>query len=114
MITEDQFKDLTDSLEVIGHYDPSVKDMLTCIRDSSHKWVNFSIFHNSGIYENIPKWEVKVKVSNMPEERRFGKVIYEFAMNLEKFYSLVEEMGMTTEIYHTGNSHEITLRKVPK
>ena len=28
MITEDEFKDLTDSLETVGHYDPSVKDKI--------------------------------------------------------------------------------------
>ena len=43
MITEDEFKDLTDSLETVGHYDPSVKDMLDHIQSSPVKWAGFSV-----------------------------------------------------------------------
>jgi hypothetical protein len=112
MITEDEFKDLTDSLEVVGHYDPSVKDMLTHFKTSSIKCVGFSIFYNGGIYENVPDG-ISVKVTNLSEAGRFRKAIIELAEDPDKFSSLLEEMGIIIKGFKNDSSHEITLTKIP-
>ena len=77
MITEDEFKDLTDSLETVGHYDPSVKDMLDHIQSSPVKWAGFSIEYATRLSEvNVFKQEIeKVKALNIPEIGRFEKAI---------------------------------------
>ena len=112
MITEDEFKDLTDSLETVGHYDPSVKDMLDHIQSSPVKWAGFSVEYATRLSEgNSFKQEIeKVKALNIPGIGRFEKAIWEFAENLDKFYPLVEERGMRLE----GGKGEIILVKDPK
>ena len=67
MITEDEFKDLTDSLETVGHYDPSVKDMLDHIQSSPVKWAGFSVEYATRLSElNVFKQEIeKVKALNI-------------------------------------------------
>ena len=105
MITEDEFKALTDALEGVGHYDPSVKDMLTHIRDSDLKWVGFSIEYTSTVTREYPHRKIqRVKAINFPEAVRFGKAIFEFAADPDKFSSLIEEMGMnlTDSTGYTG------------
>ena len=96
MITEDEFKDLTDSLEVVGHYDPSVKDMLTHIRDSDSKWVGLS-FEYLKIQEPA-EYQSEIKSTNFPDSGRFEKAIREFWMNPNAFSSVIEEMGMSLSI----------------
>lgn len=93
MITEDEFKDLTDSLEVVGHYDPSVKDMLTHIRDSNVKWVGLSVEYLK-IHEPAEYRSEIIKSTNFPDSGRFEKAIREFLMHPHKFSSVIEEMGM--------------------
>ena len=112
MITEDEFKDLTDSLETVGHYDPSVKDMLDHIQSSPVKWVGFSIEYATRLSEgNVFKQEAeKVKAFNIPEIGRFEKAIWEFAEDPHKFLPLIEERGMRAE----GGKGEIILVKDPK
>ena len=92
MITEDEFKDLTDSLEVVGHYDPSVEDMLTHIRDSDAKWVALSVEYLK-IHEPA-EYKSEIKSANFPDSGRFEKAIREFLMHPHKFSSVIEEMGM--------------------
>lgn len=109
-ITDEEFKALTDALEGVGHYDPSVKDMLTHIRDSDLKWVGFSIEYTSNAIRG--SWKIqRVKVINLPEVGRFEKAIFEFAADPEKFSDLIEEMGMnlTDTTGYTGR--EIILSK---
>ena len=93
MITEDEFKDLTDSLEVVGHYDPSVKDMLTHIRDSNVKWVALSVEYLK-IHEPA-EYQSEIKSTNFPDSGRFEKAIREFLMHPHKFSTVIEEMGMS-------------------
>ncbi len=91
MITEDEFKDLTDSLEVVGHYDPSVKDMLTHIRDSYPKWVGFHVH-----YKEVKPEECHSEIisTNFPGSGRFEKAIWEFMLKPHKFSSVIKKMGM--------------------
>jgi hypothetical protein len=110
MITEDEFKDLTDSLEVVGHYDPSVKDMLTHIRDSNVKWVGFS-FHYKEV--NPAEYESEIEPTNFPGSGRFEKAIREFVMHPDKFSSVVEEMGMGLNDVKKDNSYEVVIFKFP-
>ena len=93
MITEDEFKDLTDSLEVVGHYDPSVKDMLTHIRDSDVKWVALSVEYLK--IQEPAEYQSEIKSTNFPDSGRFEKAIREFWMNPNDFSSVIEEMGMS-------------------
>ena len=123
MITEDEFKDLTDSLEAVGHYDPSVKDMLTHIKASPGKWVGFTIEYDTKL-QPYPRQseEVKpseeeiftVKTGNLSESGRFEKAILEFAADPDKFSPLAEEMGMRIENNKTSFSHEVIIVKLPK
>ena len=116
MITEDEFKDLTDSLEVVGHYDPSVKDMLTHIKASPGKWVGFSIEYTDKTYlirETDDRKIFTVKTGNLSESGRFEKAILEFAADPDKFSSLSEEMGMRIENTKTSYSHEVIIIKLP-
>lgn len=109
-ITDEAFKDLTDSLEAVGHYDPSVKDMLTHIRVSDSKWVGFSIEYTSTEIGGGHKYRDKVKsvkAINLPEAGRFEKAIYEFAADPDKFSALIEETGM-----NLTNSTEFTGREI--
>jgi hypothetical protein len=92
MISEDEFKCLTDSLESIGQYDPSVREMLICIEDSNDRLVEFDI-HYWGNLEHF-----SVKVLGFTECGRFGKAILEFASNPNRFFSLLSEMGLTNRI----------------
>ena len=96
MITEDEFKDLTDSLEVVGHYDPSVKDMLTHIRDSDAKWVGLSVEYLK-IHEPA-EYQSEIKSTNFPDSGRFEKAIREFWMHPNAFSTVIEEMGMSLSI----------------
>jgi len=117
MITEDEFKDLTDSLEVVGHYDPSVKDMLTHIKASPVKWVGFSIEYTSTSIGEEHKHRDKmlaVKTGNLSESGRFEKAILEFAADPDKFSSIAEEMGMRIENNKTSYSYEVIIIKLPK
>ena len=123
MISEDEFKALTDSLEVVGHYDPSVKDMLTHIKASPGKWVGFTIEYTShwGEYLYSPQGEHKhrdklhaVLARNLSESGRFEKAILEFAADPDKFSSIAEEMGMRIENTKTSYSHEVIIVKLPK
>ena len=116
MITEDEFKDLTETLEVVGHYDPSVKDMLTHIRDSNVKWVGFS-FHYKEV--NPAEYESEIEPTNFPGSGRFEKAIHEFATRPDKFSSVLEEMGMklkggmkVNDVTKGDNFYEITLYKL--
>jgi hypothetical protein len=93
MITEDEFKDLTDSLEVVGHYDPSVKDMLTHIRDSDVKWVALSVEYLK--IQEPAEYQSEIKSTNFPDSGRFEKAIREFWMNPNDFSTVIEEMGMS-------------------
>jgi hypothetical protein len=93
MITEDEFKDLTDSLEVVGHYDPSVKDMLTHIRGSDAKWVGLSVEYLK-IHEPA-EYQSEIKSTNFPDSGRFEKAIREFWMHPNDFSTVIEEMGMS-------------------
>ena len=119
MITEDEFKALTDSLEVVGHYDPSVKDMLTHIKASPGKWVGFSIEYTDKTYliretddKKINDKKIfTVKTGNLSESGRFEKAILEFAADPDKFSSLAEEMGMRIENTKTSYSHEVIIVK---
>ena len=122
MITEDEFKALTDSLEAVGHYDPSVKDMLTHIKASPGKWVGFSIEYTDKPYliretdgkKTDDKKIFTVKTGNLSESGRFEKAILEFAADPDKFSSLAEEMGMRIENNKTSYSHEVIIVKLPK
>ena len=96
MITEDEFKDLTDSLEVVGHYDPSVKDMLTHIRDSDAKWVGLSVEYLK-IHEPA-EYQSEIKSTNFPDSGRFEKAIREFWTHPNAFSTVIEEMGMSLSI----------------
>ena len=110
MITEDEFKDLTESLEVVGHYDPSVKDMLAHIRDSYAKWVGFSVH-----YREVKPAEYKseIKPTNFPGSGRFEKAIHEFATRPDKFSSVLEEMGMKlNDVTKGDNFYEVVISKV--
>ncbi len=124
MITEDEFKDLTDSLEVVGHYDPSVKDMLTHIRDSYPKWVGFHVKYPKT--PNPEECHSEIISTNFPGSGRFEKAIWEFMLNPHKFSSVIKKMGMRLDdpSKTTGqrrfvkvspgvfrSSHEITLYK---
>ena len=113
-ITDEAFKDLTDSLEAVGHYDPSVKDMLTHIRDSDSKWVGFSIEYTSTSIGGEHKYQDKVhrvKVINLPEVGRFEKAIFEFAADPDEFLSLIEEMRMFPSVSTGYAGKEIILAK---
>ncbi len=117
MITEDEFKALTDSLEVVGHYDPSVKDMLTHIKASPGKWVGFTIEYTSTPIGEEHKHRDKilaVLTGNLQESGRFEKAILEFAADPDKFSSIAEEMGMRIENTKTSYSHEVIIIKLPK
>ncbi len=96
MITEDEFKDLTDSLEVVGHYDPSVKDMLTHIRDSDAKWVGLSVEYLK--IQEPAEYQSEIKSTNFPDSGRFEKAIREFWMHPNDFSTVIEEMGMSLGI----------------
>ncbi len=115
MITEDEFKALTDSLEAVGHYDPSVKDMLTHIKASPGKWVGFTIKYTSTgeEYKHQDKLHA-VLAGNLSESGRFEKAILEFAADPDKFSSIAEEMGMRIENNKTSYSHEVIIVKLPK
>jgi len=102
MITEDEFKDLTDSLEVVGHYDPSVKDMLTHIRDSDAKWVALSLEYLK--IQEPAEYQSEIKSTNFPDSGRFEKAIREFWMNPNDFSSVIEEMGMSL-----GNKNKLAV-----
>jgi hypothetical protein len=102
MITEDEFKDLTDSLEVVGHYDPSVKDMLTHIRDSNVKWVALSVEYLK--IQEPAEYQSEIKSTNFPDSGRFEKAIREFWMNPNDFSSVIEEMGMSL-----GNKNKLAV-----
>ena len=111
-ITDEEFKALTDALEGVGHYDPSVKDMLTHIRDSDLKWVGFSVEYTSTAIRG--SWKIqRVKVINFPtsEIGRFEKAIFEFAADPEKFSDLIEEMGMLPSDSTGYTGREIILAK---
>ena len=109
-ITDEEFKALTDALEGVGHYDPSVKEMLTHIRDSDLKWVGFSIEYTSTAIRG--SWKIqRVKVINLREAGRFEKAIYEFAADPEKFSDLIEEMGMLPSDSTGYTGREIILAK---
>ena len=117
MITEDEFKALTDSLEAVGHYDPSVKDMLTHIKASPGKWVGFSIEYTDKTYFKSDPDERKiftVKTGNLSESGRFEKAILEFAEDPDKFSSLAEEMGMRIDNNKTSYTYEVIIVKLPK
>ena len=112
MITEDEFKDLTDSLEVVGHYDPSVKDMLTHIRDSYVKWVGFSVHYRE---VKPAEYQSEIKPTNFPGSGRFEKAIHEFATRPDKFSSVIEEMGMKlNDVTQRDNFYEVVISKVLK
>lgn len=114
MITEDEFKELTDALEGVGHYDPSVKDMITHIRDSDSKWVGFSIEYTSTEIRGEHKYRDKVKsvkAINLPEAGRFEKAIYEFSADPDKFLPLIEGMGMLPSDSTGYTGREIILAK---
>ena len=109
-ITDEEFKALTDALEGVGHYDPSVKDMLTHIRDSDLKWVGFSIEYTSTVTREYPHRKIQsVKAINLPEAGRFEKAIYEFAADPDKFLPLIEEMGMLPSDSANYGGREIIL-----
>jgi hypothetical protein len=111
MITEDEFKDLTDSLEVVGHYDPSVKDMLTHIKASPVKWVHFSVHYKE---VNPAEYKSEIKPTNFPGSGRFEKAIREFATRPDKFSSVLEEMGMKrNDVIKGDNFYEVFISKVP-
>ena len=111
MITEDEFKDLTDSLEVVGHYDPSVKDMLTHIRDSNVKWVALSVEYLK--IQEPAEYKSEIKPTNFPGSGRFEKAIHEFATRPYKFSSVLEEMGMKrNDVTKGDNFYEVVISKV--
>ena len=117
MITEDEFKALTDSLEAVGHYDPSVKDMMTHIKASPGKWVGFTIEYTSTSIGEEHKHRDKIHAvlaRNLSESGRFEKAILEFAADPDKFSSIAEEMGMRIENTKTSYSHEVIVVKLPK
>jgi len=110
MITEDEFKDLTESLEVVGHYDPSVKDMLAHIRDSYAKWVGFSVHYKE---VNPAEYKSEIKPTNFPGSGRFEKAIHEFATRPDKFSSVLEEMGMKLNVdFKEIDFYEVVISKV--
>ena len=110
MITEGEFKDLTDSLEAVGHYDPSVKDMLTHIRDSYPQWVGFHVHYKE---VNPAEYKSEIISTNFPGSGRFEKAIHEFATHPDKFSSVVEEMGMRlNDVTKGDNSYEVVISKV--
>jgi hypothetical protein len=125
MITEDEFKDLTETLEVVGHYDPSVKDMLTHIRDSDVKWVGFHVEYPKT--SNPEECHSEIRSTNFPDSGRFEKAIWEFMLKPHKFSSVIKKMGMRIDdpskipgqrrfvkvspgVFRS--SHEITIYKV--
>ena len=111
MITEDEFKDLTDSLEVVGHYDPSVKDMLTHIRDSDAKWVALSVEYLK--IQEPAEYQSEIKSTNFPDSGRFEKAIREFLMHPHKFSSVIEEMGMKLNVdFKEIDFYEVDISKV--
>ena len=124
MITEDEFKDLTETLEVVGHYDPSVKDMLAHIRGSYAKRVGFSVHFRE---VKPAEYKSEIKPTNFPGSGRFEKAIWEFMLKPHKFSSVIKKMGMRIDdpskipgqrrfvkvspgVFRS--SHEITLYKV--
>ena len=113
MITEDEFKDLTETLEVVGHYDPSVKDMLTHIRDSNSKWVGLSVEYLK--IQEPAEYQSEIKSTNFPDSGRFEKAIREFATRPDKFSSVIEEMGMKlNDVTQRDNFYEVVISKVLK
>jgi hypothetical protein len=111
MITEDEFKDLTETLEVVGHYDPSVKDMLAHIRGSYAKRVGFSVHFRE---VKPAEYKSEIKPTNFPGSGRFEKAIHEFATRPDKFSSVLEEMGMKrNDVIKGDNFYEVFISKVP-
>jgi hypothetical protein len=111
MITEDEFKDLTETLEVVGHYDPSVKDMLAHIRGSYAKRVGFSVHFRE---VKPAEYKSEIKPTNFPGSGRFEKAIHEFATRPDKFSSILEEMGMKlNDVTFGDNFYEVFISKVP-
>jgi hypothetical protein len=112
MITEDEFKDLTETLEVVGHYDPSVKDMLAHIRGSYAKRVGFSVHFRE---VKPAEYKSEIKPTNFPGSGRFEKAIHEFATRPDKFSSVLEEMGMKLNVdFKEIDFYEVVISKVLK
>ena len=110
MITKDEFKDLTETLEVVGHYDPSVKDMLAHIRDSNAKWVGFSVHFRE---VKPAEYKSEIKPTKFPGSGRFEKAIHEFATRPDKFSSILEEMGMKLNVdFKEIDFYEVVISKV--
>ena len=110
MITEDEFKDLTETLEVVGHYDPSVKDMLAHIRGSYAKRVGFSVHFRE---VKPAEYKSEIKPTNFPGSGRFEKAIHEFATRPDKFSSILEEMGMKLNVdFKEIDFYEVVISKV--
>jgi hypothetical protein len=115
MITEEEFKDLTLALEGVGHYDPSVADMLNHIKASPVKWVGFTIEYTNQTHLTSDPDDRKiftVKTGNFSEAGRFEKAIIEFAADPDKFSSLAEEMGMRIDNNKTSYTYEIIIVKL--
>ena len=114
-MTEDQFKDLTDSLETVGHYVPTVRDMFQFLVDrkgyfrvdpeSPKSWRGYA-----GVKLNEGEDAAGLDLDYFPEAGRFEVAIRELlsikTMLDEKVISQYEDLakGFGLEIQRTSTN----------
>ena len=103
MISDEEFKELTNALEGVGHYDPSIGDLINHFKESPSKWIGFRV--DNRWEDDFTVLVTGVKEYNLSEGGRFKKTIDEFFSDPLKHKDLIEkEHGLI--LYHFSNSSE--------
>lgn len=121
MITEDEFKTLTEDLETVGHYTPTVRDMLQFLAnlkgylrvdmDSPETWRAYA-----GVMRNQLKETAPDNLDYFPQGGRFEAAINELltanwgSQDMTVYPKMAREFGLDLQMTFTSFSAQFVIK----